>query len=324
LLERVRAVPGIEAAAITVARPLGGGLAPGTSYWPTDRPAPEASERPVADIRMVSPDFFRTMGIPLVRGRDFDWRDDADAPPVIIINETAARTHWPAEDPIGKQMVVRMGDETPRTIVGVAGDVRHSDLRSAPRATVYYPHAQLNFPWFDLMVRSSADPAALLPALRREVLAVDPNLPLYSAKRMTEVVSESVAEQRFNMLLLSLFATIALTLAAVGIYGVMSFSVNQRTHEIGIRVALGAERGRVLRLVVGQGLALAVAGVAIGLAAAFALTRLMRSLLFEVSSTDALTFVAVPLLLIATAYLACYLPARRAARVDPMVAMRYE
>jgi putative ABC transport system permease protein len=206
----------------------------------------------------------------------------------------------------------------------VVGDVRHASLRTAPRAKVYYPHAQLNFPWFDLMVRSSGDAAALLPALQGEVRALDPNLPLYSAQRMTEVVSTSSAEERFNMLLLTLFAILALSLAAVGIYGVMSFAVSQRTHEIGIRVALGADRRRVLRLVVGQGLALVALGLAIGLAAAFGLTRVMRSLLFEVGTSDPLTFVAVPVVLAATAFLACYLPARRAARVDPVVAMRSE
>ncbi|NIR43365.1 MAG: ABC transporter permease [Gemmatimonadetes bacterium] len=324
LLERVRGLPGVESAATTVARPLGGGLAPGTSFWPTDRPTPSPGDRPTADIRMISPEYFRTMGIPLLRGREFDSRDGPDSPPVIIINRTAAATHWPDQDPIGKRMVVRMGDETPREIVGVVGDVRHSELGVAPRAKIYFPHTQLNFPWMDIMVRTASDPATLVPALRREVQALDPNLPVYSVKRMNAVVSESVAHERFSTLLMAGFAFVALVLAAVGIYGVMAYSVNQRTQEIGVRIALGAESGKVLTLVVREGMSLALLGVAIGLAVGFGLARLLSSQLYQISAADPFTFSAVALILALTALLACWFPAWRAARTDPVDALRYE
>ncbi len=324
LLGRVRSLPGVESAATTVARPLGGGLAPGTSFWPTDRPAPSPDARPTADIRMVSPEYFRTMGIPLLRGREFDSRDRPDSPPVIIINQTVATDYWPDEDPIGKRMVVRMGDETPREIVGVVGDVRHAELGRTPRAKIYYPHTQLNFPWVDIMIRTAADPTALVPALRREVQALDPNLPVYSVKRMNEVVSESVAHERFSTLLMAGFAFVALTLAAVGIYGVMAYSVNQRTQEIGIRIALGAESGKVLALVVREGMSLAILGVAIGLALGFGLARLLSSQLYQISAADPFTFSATALILVLTALLACWFPAWRAARTDPIDALRYE
>jgi putative ABC transport system permease protein len=324
LLKRVRALPGVTAAAVTVARPLGGGVAPATSFRATDRPEPAVGEWPVTDVRMVSPGYFRTMGISLQRGRDFEAADDADAPPVVIVNETLARTFWPEEDPIGKRLIVRMGDETPREIVGVVDDVRHSSLDAPVRAQVYYPHAQLSFPWLDLVVRSSMAPAALVGTLQREVRALDPELPLYSVKPMEEVVSESLAGERFNMLLLALFALLALLLAGIGIYGVLSYAVSRRTHEIGIRLALGSERPVVLRSVIAQGMGLAALGLLIGVGAAFLLTGLLSDLLYEVGARDPLTFIVVTAALAAAALLACLVPALRATRIDPMVALRYE
>ncbi len=324
LLSAVRTVPGVQAAAVTVARPLGGGLAPATSFRPVDRPEPAPGEWPVADIRMVSPDYFRTMGIPLHRGRDFEARDDAEAPPVIIISETVARTYWPGEDPVGQRMIVRMGDETPMEIVGVVGDVRHAELGQMPRAKIYMPHTQLNFPWIDLVVRSSLDPRALVSRIREELRAVDPGLPLYSVKTMDQVISESVAQERFNMLLLTLFAGLALVLAAIGIYGVVAFSVSRRTQEIGIRLALGAEREAVVRAVVKEGMVLVLTGLVVGLIAAIGLGQLLSGLLYSVSGTDPLTFAGVAVLLTLTALVSCTVPAWRAARVDPLTALRYE
>ena len=258
------------------------------------------------------------------RGRDFEAADDADAPPVVIVNETLARTYWPDEDAIGKRLIVRMGDETPREIVGVVDDVRHSSLDAPVRAQVYYPHAQLSFPWLDLVVRSSMDPVPLVGALQREVRALDPGLPLYSVKPMEEVVSESLAGERFNTLLLALFALLALLLAGVGIYGVLSYAVSRRTHEIGIRLALGAQRRVVLRSVVGGGMGLAMLGLAIGVGAAFLLTGSLSDLLYEVGARDPLTFIVVTAVLAGAALLACLVPALRATRIDPMVALRYE
>jgi len=324
LLERVRALPGVNAAALTVARPLGGGLAPATSFRPIDRPEPEVGDWPVTDVRMVSPDYFRTMGITLHRGREFDERDGTEAPPVVIVNETLARTYWPDGDPIGKQLIVRMGDETPREIVGVAEDVRHASLDAAPRAKVYYPHSQLSFPWVDLVVRTDLDAAAVVTSIRRELRALDPNLPFHSIQPMDEVVSASIADERFNMTLLTLFAMLALLLATIGIYGVMSYTVTRRTHEIGIRLALGAERGAVMSAVVKEGMILAAVGLILGTGAALVLTQLLSSLLYEVGARDPLTFVTVTLVLALTALAACTFPALRATRVDPMLALRYE
>jgi len=264
------------------------------------------------------------MRIPLLRGRDFDDRDTAGSPLVVLVNESMARKYWPDEDAIGKRL--RMGDaQGPwRTVAGVVGDVLHRRLDASQTLQVYLPNAQYTDSDAILTVRSASDPALLAPAIRGEIAALDPQVPLSNVATMDEVVSASVANQRFSALLFALFGGIALLLAAVGIYGVISYGVAQRTHEIGIRVALGAGRTEVLRLIVGEAMRPALFGAAVGLAVAVGLTRLLTRLLFGVRPSDPPTFGAVLLILFAVALLASYIPARRATRVDPTVALRYE
>ena len=324
LIRRVESLPGVTSAGATIARPLGRAMGPGTSFILEDRPEPPRADRPVADIRAVTPGYFRTLGVPLISGRSFTERDRAESPLAVVINQTMARTFWPDENAVGHRVSVSWDEMISAEIVGVVGDVRHGGLDAVPRAKIYFAHAQFQWSVLDLVVRAGADPAALVAAIRGEVAELDPNLPVYSVSTMRELVTGSVAEERFNMLLLSLFAAVALLLASVGIYGVLSYSVTQRTHEIGVRVALGAEGRSVLRLVVGQGMALAGAGVLVGVLAAFGLTRLMTSLLYEVSATDPLTYAAVVVILLLVALAACYVPAWRATRVDPVVALKYE
>jgi putative ABC transport system permease protein len=234
------------------------------------------------------------------------------------------RQHFPDEDPIGKTMIIGYGDAVPREIIGVVGDVKHAGLAKDQRVETYAPCDQTPLPFVTLVVRSTSDTAGLLTAIRREVQAVDKDQAFVNVRTMRERISNSIAQPRFYTLLLSVFAVVALMLAAVGIYGVMSYSVTQRTREIGIRMALGADRRDIVKMVIRQGMTPAVIGVAIGLAAALALTRLMASLLFAVSATDPVTFGAISLLLATVALVACYIPARRATKVDPMVALRYE
>jgi putative ABC transport system permease protein len=280
---------------------------------------------------MVSPDYFKTIGIALDKGRALTDQDREGTPFVAVINETMARTFFAGQDPIGRRIKLG-GLEAPfpwLSIVGVVGDVRHNGLETEAKLQMYVPYQQPPLPDFNvtsmfLAVRTSAEPSTLVAAVRREVAVLDKDQPVADIKTMNERLDESSAPRRFNMLLLAIFAALALMLAAVGIYGVMSYSVTQRTHEIGVRVALGARSGDVLKLIVGQGMLLALIGVGLGLAGAFALTRLMTSLLFGVSPSDPLTFVCVALVLSAVALFACLIPARRATRVDPMVALRYE
>jgi putative ABC transport system permease protein len=265
------------------------------------------------------------MGIPLLRGRLFTERDNGDAPNVALINEAMAKRFFPDQDPIGQRIHVTNGPETFREIVGIVGDVKQYGLNRETPVQTYTPFLQQ--PFFNSMsmvMRTAGDPVGLGPAIRREVLNLDKDQPVASTRALEEIVSNSVANQRFSMVLLGVFAGVALILAAVGIYGVMAYAVTQRTHELGIRLALGAQTGNVLRLVIRQGMILAFTGMAMGLAASLALTRVISTLLFGVSATDPLTFVAISLLLGAVAFLACYLPARRATKVDPMIALRYE
>jgi putative ABC transport system permease protein len=326
LIRRVEALPGIASAAVVTDVPLTNtGNSVGVSIEGRADPAPDRV--PIVVTRMISSHYFKTMAIPLLKGRELNEGDKADSPPVVVISETTARLFWPGEDPLGKRIKVGSGSNNDNqwlTVIGVVKDVRLK-LGIEPKPQMYPPHAQNEF--FDpraLVVRTNVDPLSLAATVRRTVWEIDKDQPVSDISSMEQIVSESVARQRFSMLLLGVFAGLALILAAVGIYGVMSYSVAQRTHEIGIRIALGAQRSDVLKLAIGQGLRLVITGVAIGLAAAFVLTRVMSSLLFGVSATDPTTFAAISIMLGSVALLASYIPALRATKVDPMVALHYQ
>jgi predicted permease len=323
VLDRVKALPGVEAAAIVSNLPLGGNY-DGSGFHVEEKPLANPSEAPSAQRYGISPEYLRAMNIPLLRGRQFTEQDAANTPLVALINETAAKRFWQNEDPIGKRIILGGVNNPKRTIVGIVRDVRHQGLDDAPEMQAYGPHAQWTDSHMQIVVRTSVDPASLTAAVRGEIRAVDANTPVYQIATMRQLVSDSVAQRRFTLALLSGFAAIALLMAAIGIYGVMSFAVSQRTREIGIRVALGAQARDVLKLVIRRGMALVAAGVLIGLVGAFALTRLMESLLFGVGATDPMTFTGISLLLGIVALLACYLPARQASKVDPMIALRCE
>ena len=327
LLDRIKAQPGVEAAAIRSSVPIAADAGFARLSFAIEGRPPDPANRFIAFYNAVSPDYFRTMQIPLVAGRVFDGHDVRQAQNVIVINETLARRYFAGENPIGKRMT--LNDENPQeedwaTVVGIVKDTIPRELEAEPAAEMYMPFAQQPETGMALMIRTTGQPETVAAAVRREVLALDKNQPIYSVRTLPAVLSEAVATPRFRTSLLGVFAAVALLLAIVGIYGVMSYSVTQRTHEIGIRLALGAQTSDVLRLVVGHGMALALAGVALGLAASFALTRLMTSLLYEVSATDPAIFGGIALLLALVALSACYVPARRATKVDPMVALRYE
>ena len=326
LIERVATLPGVQSAGAGHVVPLSGNdfvLA----FEIDGRPPLQPGVTQSTNYYSVSADYFKAMGIPLRRGRVFTERDIKDSPRVAVINETMAKKIFPDEDPIGKRITFdnrQKGNPEWYEIVGIVGDVKQYGLDQVTTMQTYEPYIQQTFPYMTLVVRTTGDPTNLNAAIRSEVLKLDKEQPTTNFKTLNEFFSISIAQQRFSVVLLGVFAVVALLLSAVGIYGVLSYAVTQRTHEIGIRVALGARRRDVLRLVVGRGLLLTVIGVAGGLGAAFALTRLMASLLFGVTATDAVTFASVASLLLAVALLACYIPARRATKVDPLVALRYE
>jgi len=272
-------------------------------------------------MNVVGPRYCATMKLPLVAGREFTANDNVAAPPVVIINEAAARTYWPNQNPLGKRLII---DAKPVEIIGVTGASRYRSLTGAFRPGMLLPAAQNYFPDLSLHLRSAGDPASMIESARRELRALDPQLPATNIRTLEEQRRNSLYSERATALLLSAFGALALLLAALGIYGVMAYAVAQRTREFGIRMALGARAGDVLRLMLRQGARLIGAGVALGLAGAFAATRLIRSFLYQVSSTDPMAFVSAALLLTAVALLACYIPARRATKVDPMVALRVE
>ena len=326
VLEAVRALPGVRSAATITTLPMSGFNQSG-SFRIEGRQTPPGESSPHGDRWMPSDDYFQTMGVPLVRGRYFDARDTAEAPGVAIVSEALARKYWPGEDPVGQRITFEGGQQAPRwrEIVGVVGHVRNEGLEGESRGQYYIPYAQRpNGADLFLVVRTDAEPSTLAPAVRGAVAGVDRDLPVYRVTTMEKLVAESLAQRRFSMFLFGVFAALALALAVVGLYGVMSYTVAQRTHEIGLRMALGAQSRDVLRMVVGQGMWLVAVGLAVGLAGALALTQLMTSLLYGVSAADPLTYAGIAVLLAAVAFFASYLPARRATKVDPMEALRYE
>jgi len=321
VVARLEALPGVQGVALSNDMPIGG---TDTSTYPAIEGSPaDQSERVLMGIHVVNPGYFEAMRIPILRGRAFDEHDDSQSKPVTIISESIAKRFWPDEDPIGRHLGTGQPDGW-KEIIGIVGDVRYEGLHESTGFHSYSPHLQEPLPYFAVALRSSLDPAALVAAVRREVQAIDPNQPVSDVRTMNETIAQSVASRRLSMMLFSLFAVVALVLTIVGIYGVVAYGVTLRTHEIGIRMALGAERRDVLKLVISQGMTMASVGVAIGLVVSFAMTRLMETLLFEVSATDFATFAVIGLALAGVVSLACYLPARKAAQVDPMVALRYE
>jgi putative ABC transport system permease protein len=325
LLERVASLPGARSAGVINYLPLQQWGFNGDITIEGQGPY-EPGRQPLAEFRAVSPDYFRTLSVPLISGRFFAAQDQSNSEPVVIVNQTLARRFMPGQDPIGKR--IRSVGNNWRTVVGVVGDVRQSGVTQAARAEIFVPFTQAIWTpltqTMSLAVRADAEPEALISAVRNAVREVDPAQPVFNVKTMEAVVADSVADRRLNMLLLGIFAAVALSLAVIGIYSVMSYTVSQSTREIGVRMALGARPLDVLKLVVGQGMGLTLVGVGLGLAGAFGLTRLMATLLYGVAATDLLTFAAVSALLAAVSLLACYVPARRATKVDPIVALRTE
>ena len=324
-MERVRSLPGVRSAGMVNFLPLYGGLGSNTGFKIEGRPEPPPGQGPSTDVRVSDAGYFAALGIPLLRGRNFSDTELREARQVILINEALARLHFPNEDPIGKRLDVAMFEKpTPAEIIGVVGNVRYDSLIDESPPAVYFPHPDLAYPFMTLVVRTDGEPAALAPAVQREIRSLDPNQPVSDVRTMEQVMSEWVSRNRFNTLLLGLFAGLATLLSAVGIFGVMNYSVALRTRELGLRLAIGAQPRQVLLLVLKQGLLLTMFGVVVGLVAAFALTRLLSGLLFGVEAIDVSTFTAISLLLITVSLLACYLPARRAMRIDPLQALRYE
>lgn len=318
---RLNSIPGVRAAGVTSVVPFGGGWST-SSIQIENVVVPPGQNGPWGDMRIVSPKFFEALRVPLERGRMFDESDVSGAPRVSIIDEVFAKKYFPNSDPIGKRWT--FGDSNWVTIVGVVGHAAHEGLDAEPRIQYYVPNTQFNMRNFTVVMRTAGNPATMLSAARTAVHDIDATLPLSNVNTMDKLVDQSIGQRKLSMVLLGIFSAIAVVLASIGIYGVMSYSVTQRTRELGVRMALGAARHRVLGLVVGQGMILAAAGVAIGLVAAFALTRFLSSQLFGIGVTDPTTFIVVPALLLAIALLATLIPAMRATRVDPVVALRDE
>ena len=324
VLQRVENLPGVMSAATVNFPPFGSNSDRVFTIAGQPEPAPDAI--PHADYRVISPQYFRTLEIPLLRGRAFTGQDVNGAPRVVIINEALARRYYPNEDPIGKQIKLgRYVEDNPlHTVVGIVGNIKHRGLGSEFEPEFYYPYAQTPVRYSAIVARTQGDPLSLTTAIRHAVLGADKDQPMTNPRTMEMAISDSVTQERLNMILLGIFGVLALVLAGVGIYGVMAYTVTQRTHEIGIRMALGARRRDVLKMIVGQGMLLAVGGIGIGLLGAFLVTRLMETLLFGVTPTDPATFGGIALLLLGVACFACCIPARRATKVDPMIALRYE
>ncbi|MFZ1218528.1 MAG: FtsX-like permease family protein, partial [Chthoniobacterales bacterium] len=324
LLERAQSMPGVQSAGAISLLPLSGYSMMGR-FAVEGQPEPEPGKGKSIPIGTVTPGYFRTMQIPLIDGRLFDERDAEKMPDVAIVNESMAKKFWPGQNPIGKKVGAACnGHELCRTVVGVVGDIRHEGLGEEAQPEIYLPHRQLTLPNMSLVLRTAGDPLLIVSAMRNEVRALDKDQPVALVQTLEEHISESVLQPRLLTTLLSVFAGLGLVLAAVGVYAMMSYSVSQRRGEIGIRIALGAMKTDILRLVVGQAALLVGVSLAIGLTAALGATRLLRSLLYQVGIWDPLTFGAIVLLLALVAIFAAWLPARRAAKINPMVALRAE
>ena len=327
VIEQLRTLPGISSVGMVMNLPLSG-ASMNRGFKVEGRPEPKADENVAMDYQVVNSDYFATLEIPIVRGRGLTQEDNETAPRVIVINQAMAHRYWPNEDPVGKRMAIGESskDTSWRTIVGIVGNVRHAGLTEEPVPCAFIDYRQDVESWSRMafVMKTKTEPSSLTSTVRSSLVGIDPQQPVYAIEPIEKLIGASVAPRKFVMSLIVSLAFVALALALVGIYSVISFSVSERTREIGIRMALGAKRGDVLRLVLGQGMRVSAMGIVVGLAIAFALTRLLRTLLFEVSATDPYTFALVITLLTLVALLACYLPARRATKVNPLVALRSE
>ncbi|MBV9743949.1 MAG: ABC transporter permease [Acidobacteriia bacterium] len=323
ILTRVRTLPGVVAAGSIGVLPMEGTNS-GTWYYRADQPEPAPSQRPGGDVSIITPGYFRALGIPVLRGRDFDEHDGSGSVQVGILNQTAARLFFPHEDPIGKRLTVWWNHSPTVQIVGVAGDIRHSQLNSPPDPCLFMPNDQQPFPFTSLVVRTSGDSLALTAAIRQEIREVDADQGVAKVETLTELVADSIARPRVQSFVLTAFGCIAIILASIGLYGVISYSVTQRSRDIGIRLALGATASRVCRSVLVEGLRLTAVGLLVGLGGVLLLVRYLRSLLFEIQPTDPPTLLSVFGLIVAVSLLACYWPAQRATKVDPAVTLREE
>lgn len=324
LLSRLRQLPGVRSASADAFLPFAGIIA-GTGVDVEGRPKLPPAEQPEIDVALVEPQFFETMGIPVLQGSSFSEREATEVSHKVVISKAMATRLWPNENPIGKRVTIYMKRENvPSEVIGVVGDVKHAGLDADVHPTAYWPYPELSFSFMTLVVRTDGDPLALAPALRQAVLSIDKDQPVADVTSMNDLLSASLARTRFATAIMAAFAGMALLLAVLGIYGVVTYSVEERTREIGIRVALGAPRDGILRMMLRQGMSLGVLGIAIGTALSLALTRLMADLLFDTKATDLTTFLSVILILSGVAMTACYLAARRATHVDPITALRYE
>ena len=322
LYKRLATLPGASSAALTDRVPLTGGQTPAPVAI-KGRPVPPMSERASANRHLVSPNYFATLGIPIRAGRDFDERDSSQVPHVVIVNETFARRHFPGEDPIGRTLITGMA-QLPSQIVGIVADVRGANLNTAPEAEYFLPALQRPEAFTNILVRSSVNPTAMTASVREVLRTVDPDLPLLQPQTLSTRIAQTIADRRLALVLLGAFAGLALLLASLGVYSVMAHLVAFRTNEIGIRMALGATPGAVMRMVLGHGRRLTLAGIAIGVVGAFFVSRLMQQALFEVNAADPMIYTAVAAMLLLVAEFASWLPARRATRIDPVIALRNE
>jgi putative ABC transport system permease protein len=321
-IDRLQEVPGVQSASLVRGLPFSGNGATRAIVLPDREPPPKGME-PEVMFNTAMPNYFETIGIPLLKGRVFGKEDQANTPAVVVINQTMANRFWPNQDPLGKQIKL-VEDGSTATIIGVVGDAKHFWLEEEQKPQMYDTYSQGPGLFATVVIRTTVEPLGLTEPVRQAIWKVDPDQPMWKIRTVDFLVNRSTADRKFLMGLMGIFASLALVLTIIGLYGVISYLVNQRTQEIGIRMALGAQMGDIMRMVLKQGMVLVLTGVALGLAAAWLLTRLMSRLLYEVSATDPLTFASISLLLITVALLACYIPARRATRVDPLTALRYE